>query len=392
MGCAVIIVVVGWRMRSRFCSFFLANTSCSACRGGLHVYKQRKMPSIKPGDTVAVTGANGLVASHCIKLLLAKGFNVVACVRDPKNEAKVKHLRDLAEESTGNIVFAKASLDVDGSYDDAFEGADGVIHTAARVHEQWSIALLDSHIQGTTRVVDSAKRSKTLKRFIQTSSIAAIIDPFVHQKEPNHVFTESDFNQTEDPSVTGDFYGYAKRVAEKIAVDAGADESSSFDTVVINPGVVIGESLCKAHTKASPVFIRQIIYGNEQPELFFSWCDAEDVAQAHFEALVRDDASQAPGRFIIANEFHGTVTDVLPMMKKLFPEYQMAAVTTPWWKKALQYFFLNNYQYAMLASRIKVDGNLATKRLGIKYCSMEESLKRTVESMVDKGYVKPKKL
>jgi hypothetical protein len=79
-------------------------------------------------------------------------------------------------------------------------------------------------------------------------------------------------------------------------------------------------------------------------------------------------------------------------MEKLFPEYQMAAVTTPWWKKALQYFFLNSYQYAMLASRIKVDGNLATKRLGIKYCSMEESLKRTVESMVDKGYVKPKKL
>ena len=337
MCCVVIIVVVGWRMRSRFCSFFLlASSRCSACRGGSHAYK-RKMPSIKPGDTVAVTGANGLVASHCIKLLLAKGFNVVACVRDPTNDAKTMHLRKMGEESTGNIAFAKASLDVDGSYDDAFEGADAVIHTAARVHEQWSVALLDSHIQGTTRVVDSAK-SKTLKRFIQTSSIAAIIDPFVHQKDPNHVFTESDFNQTEDPSVTGDFYGYAKRVAEKIAVDAGADEASSFDTVVINPGVVIGESLCKAHTKASPVFIRQIIYGNEQPEIFFSWCDAENVAQAHFEALVRDDASQAPGRFIIANEFHGTVTDVLPKMEKLFPEYQMAAVTTPGGKRRCSTF------------------------------------------------------
>ena len=109
-------------------------------------------------------------------------------------------------------------------------------------HANVVLSLLDSHIQGTTRVVESAKKSSTLKRFIQTSSIAAIIDPFVHEKDPEHVFTEKDFNQTEDPSVTGDFYGYAKRVAEKIAVEAGADENTGFDAVVINPGVVIAQT------------------------------------------------------------------------------------------------------------------------------------------------------
>ena len=55
------------------------------------------MPSVKPGDTIAVTGANGLVASHCIKVLLAKGFDVAACVRDPTNETKVAHLKAMAE-------------------------------------------------------------------------------------------------------------------------------------------------------------------------------------------------------------------------------------------------------------------------------------------------------
>jgi|EP00945_MAST-04E_sp_MAST-4E-sp1_P001153 nucleoside-diphosphate-sugar epimerase len=348
------------------------------------------MPSVKPGDTIAVTGANGLVASHCIKVLLAKGFDVAACVRDPTNETKVAHLKAMAEGAAGSIVFYKSSLDVDGSYDEAFEGAQGIIHTAAVVHDHWSLSLLDSHIQGTTRVVESAKKSSTLKRFIQTSSIAAIIDPFVHEKDPEHVFTEKDFNQTEDPSVTGDFYGYAKRVAEKIAVEAGADENTGFDAVVINPGVVIGESLCKAHTKASPVFIRQVVYGNEQPEIYFSWCDAEDVANAHLEALTREDASKSPGRYIIADDFHGSVVDVLPLLEKIFPTYAMAAVTTPWWKRAAQYFFMNKYQYAMLSSRMKVDGSLATERLGINYVGIEESLRRTVESMVENGYIKPK--
>ena len=204
------------------------------------------------------------------------------------------------------------------------------------------------------------------------------------------MFTEKDFNQTEDPVLTGDFYGFAKLAAEKIAVKAGADQDTAFDTVVINPGVVIGESLCKAHTKASPVFIRQVVYGNEQPEIYFCWVDATDVATAHLEALIREDAAEAPARFIIANDTYGSVVDIFPMLEKVFPNYAMAAVTTPWWKRAMQYFFMNKFEYAMMSAQMKVDGTLARKRLGIQYTSMEESLKRTVESMVEKGYIKPK--
>ena len=78
------------------------------------------------------------------------------------------------------------------------------------------------------------------------------------------------------------------------------------------------------------------------------------------------------------------------MLEKVFPNYAMAAVTTPWWKRAIQYFFMNKFEYAMMSAQMKVDGTLARKRLGIQYTSMEDSLKRTVESMVEKGYFKPK--
>ena len=151
------------------------------------------------------------------------------------------------------------------------------------MYESWSDALLESHIQGTTNVVQAAKKSSTVQRFVQTSSIAAIIDPY-HEKAnyPSFIFDESNYNSTTDPKVNGDYYGYAKCVAEKIAVDAGNDDATNFDTVVINPSVVIGERLCKAHTKASPVFIRQMLYGNEQPLIYFSWVDVghRDSGQA----------------------------------------------------------------------------------------------------------------
>ena len=156
MGCVVVIVVVGWRMRSRFCSFFLANTSCSLAEAVCTYTSEKCLRS-------------NLETPLLLLVQMALSPRIVSSSSWPRASTllracatrKTTQKRCTLEKwprSTGNIAFAKASLDVDGSYDDAFEGADAVIHTAARVHEQWSVALLDSHIQGTTRVVDSAKK------------------------------------------------------------------------------------------------------------------------------------------------------------------------------------------------------------------------------------------
>ena len=350
------------------------------------------MPPIKENDTVAVTGANGFIGSHVIKFLIGKNFKIRACVRSTgKNDCKVEHLKKIGGSNI--TFFTGCDLEVEGSFDEAFKGANAVVHTAARVHERWSNELISSHVQGTKNVVKAAKNSCSVTRFIQTSSIAAIIDPFKYADKSNglHEFDEKDCNTTTDPNATGDFYGYAKKIAEEIALEAGNDKDTGFDTVVINPSVVIGECLCKQHTKASPVFIRQMLYGNEQPLIYFSWVDAEDVAEAHYLALVTESETVAGERFIISNDWHGTVEDVAISFAQKVNMELANVVITPGWKNYLYWIMMTNYEVAMLNNaKLPVSNNKAKTILKMKFKSMLTSVKTTVDSMISNGWVKLK--
>lgn len=50
------------------------------------------MPSIRPGDTVLVTGATGFIGSHVIDQLLARGIKVRGTVRSLEKGAWVEKL------------------------------------------------------------------------------------------------------------------------------------------------------------------------------------------------------------------------------------------------------------------------------------------------------------
>jgi len=48
---------------------------------------------------------------------------------------------------------------------------------------------------------------------------------------------------------------------------AARQPGASFDAIAICPGVVLGEAMCRAHTKASPVFVRELLYRNKQMDV-----------------------------------------------------------------------------------------------------------------------------
>lgn len=52
--------------------------------------------------------------------------------------------------------------------------------------------------------------------------------------------------------------------------------------------MVFGPCLTKAHTKASPVFVRELIYGNPVADISATYVDVRDVATAHVTAMQRD--------------------------------------------------------------------------------------------------------
>jgi dihydroflavonol-4-reductase len=83
-----------------------------------------------PRKVVAVTGANGFLASHIIEELLKRGYRVRGTVRSVKDQSKVAHLSNLKGASKRLELFEADLTDRD-AFLEAFEGCDYVIHSAS---------------------------------------------------------------------------------------------------------------------------------------------------------------------------------------------------------------------------------------------------------------------
>jgi len=85
--------------------------------------------------TVLVSGANGYLASHIVKQLLEKQYNVHACVRNKDNISSISHLLKIPNDSTGKLtLFSTGDLgdsSLVGRYDTPLVGCDAVIHAAS---------------------------------------------------------------------------------------------------------------------------------------------------------------------------------------------------------------------------------------------------------------------
>lgn len=93
------------------------------------------------------------------------------------DEEKVGFLWEL-EGAKQRLKIFQADLTVEGSFDNAVNGVDGVFHTASPVlvpqDHNIQETLVDPIIKGTTSVMNSCAKSKTLKRIVLTSSCSSI--------------------------------------------------------------------------------------------------------------------------------------------------------------------------------------------------------------------------
>jgi uncharacterized protein YbjT (DUF2867 family) len=89
------------------------------------------MTQIDKTKPVLVSGGSGYVASWIIKLLLDEGIDVHTTVRDKSNEQKYRHLLKIAKDSSAKLEVFEADLLKDGSFADALQGCELVMHTAS---------------------------------------------------------------------------------------------------------------------------------------------------------------------------------------------------------------------------------------------------------------------
>lgn len=261
------------------------------------------MKNFDKSSPVLVTGATGYVAGWVVKNLLEDGFTVNAAIRDVSNVNKRTHLDNIANKSSGEIKYFEADLLDQGSYKEAMQGCQLVIHTASPFFLDAKNAqkeLIEPAFEGTRNVLNSVNDTESVKRVVLTSSCAAIYGDAIDSKTvPDGVFDETMWNTTSTPTISE--YSYSKTVAEKEAWKI-CGEQNRWDLVTINPSFVVGPALNPRANFESKKFVLQMGNGdlkNGAPDLKMGMVDVRNVGEAHVNAGVNPKAC---GRYILSSE------------------------------------------------------------------------------------------
>ena len=336
---------------------------------------------------VCVTGAAGFIAGHVIVDLLDDGHIVHATVRDLGDDAKRAHLDELKERYSGKLELFEANLLEPGSLDAALEGCDALIHTATAVilaAPDPQKQIIDVAVKGTQNVLDSVARAPSVKRIVMTSSIAAVMSYDQQEK----TYTEDDWCTSDD--IWLDPYGMGKTQSERLLWEFADRHADRVQAVAINPSVVIGPPLAKHHIRSSLSFIRDLV-GWSYPAcapMRLHLVDVGDVSKGHVRALT---SNKAVGQRII---FSDRQKSILEISKVLARQYKTPMRELP--RLILYIAAYLDKRFSLRLARASANlhyefgSNRPMELLGINLRNTEESILEAAETMVEKGWVKPR--
>ncbi|KAK2609385.1 hypothetical protein N8I77_002882 [Diaporthe amygdali] len=332
-------------------------------------------------ERVLLTGGSGFIASHVLDTLLAHRFSVVVTARSPE---KGQAIVESVEESLRPDVSFALVEDVaqDGAFDHVFQsslGFDYVIHTASPYSFKVDDPVedfLDPAIKGTTGMLKSIKaHAPSVKRVVITSSSAAIQNPLKHEK----VYDEGKWAPfTWEDVLAKPQFGYpgSKKLAEKAAWEFVAKEKPPFDLATICNTYTFGPvqrqlpSLDAMNT--SNLRIRDLVLGRMRDGLeptfpVFTWVDVRDVALAHVRAVMRPAAGGQ--RFYIVGGYFSNKR-LAEIIRQSHPELAGRLPS----EGAEDDFPSDVYGF---------DNSRSREVLGLEYRTLENSVKDTVESILE---------
>lgn len=322
---------------------------------------------------IAVTGASGFLGAHIVKAALAEDptWRVNACVRNADDREKHRHLLEMDGH---RVVLFESDLLVEGSFDAAFAQADVVIHAAAVLASKGDPqkTMVDPSVKGTENVLNSIRRSSHVRTYIHTSSVAAVAKV---SSRKTTAYTDADWS---DATIETSPYNFAKTEGEKVVWKA--QFPFPLKIVVMNPAYVLGECLHKAHSKASPFIFRQALLGNKQFNIVHSVVDVKDVAVAHVRAISAAGVDRK--RFLLSAP--GGSFSTVGLIKKaagMYPHLVFDPLpSNPASAPPVPEFISHDI----------FDSSPATKLLNIQFSNCDKVVRDSVESIVSKGYLKPR--
>ncbi|MBM4385419.1 MAG: NAD-dependent epimerase/dehydratase family protein [Deltaproteobacteria bacterium] len=265
---------------------------------------------------LAVTGASGYIGSWIVRDLVEQGYAVRACVRDPSSAPKTAHLLALNEMNLrGSVSLHAGDLFSRGSYDAAFAGCGAVIHAGAAVgfNRETPQQVYDGCFTENAHVLESVARAGTVRRFVFTSSFAAV----GHPRPEGYVFTEKDWCGDNPDGYRGAWtaesipksrdiaYAMAKANTERMIYDA-ARASGRFEAMAILPLHVLGPLMSANHDQpwSWQNCVRFMLQGSpfkakKGGRMLWNVVDVRDVARAH-RLAAESTVSRNGSRYILS--------------------------------------------------------------------------------------------
>jgi nucleoside-diphosphate-sugar epimerase len=235
---------------------------------------------------VAVTGATGNVGSAVVRSLVENGHEVVGVVR---------RVPEGAGWPWSELGWVRADLaeDCADALDEAFAGADAVVHLAWGFQPSHDLDYLEElGVGGTRRVLEAAGRNG-VGHLVHQSSVGA------YAPRRGHDPVDEGYPTT---GVPGSPYSRHKSAAERL-VDGFEDAHPDVVVTRMRPGIVAQQSAGSSQLRyflptIAPGLVLKLLPVLPLPDVTLPVVHADDVAEAIRLALV----SRAPGAFNLAAE------------------------------------------------------------------------------------------
>ena len=348
------------------------------------------MAPVPEGGTIAVTGSAGFIGGWVVKLLLAKGYRVRACVRDIADEQRVGFLKRMRGYSTGRLTLHAADLNDEGCFEDIFLGCHGVCHIS-HVSDYSDM----EYVRGVcNHIISSINQSKSVTRVIVTSSLASIMtEGDINELVRRPVIYEDRAPIPDHPKRTperGHGYAMSKELAEYIFSEAAA-KSGEWDAITCCPSDNVGPIL-SAHQKDMGPWqhnIEMMLTGKYyQTEAYRPWMtvDVRDTAAVHVGLLESLDAENGE-RYLSWSTERRNVEDICTDINRLLPELgHDTPEITDQFPDRLQ---AREHELRAIWEKVELRNDRVRNLLGIEFRPLDMSLRDCVESLIAVAAVQP---
>jgi dihydroflavonol-4-reductase len=329
---------------------------------------------------ILITGITGLVGSAVAHRLVAENHAVSAIYRRGSDRSLLKDIESEIHWMEGDV------LDL-SSLEDAVEGADFVIHTAAVVSfvPKDREMMFKVNREGTANLVNACLKYG-VEKLCHVSSIAALGRPDP-RKITSGLDTVLDESQRWEDSPENSEYAKSKYLAE-LEVWRGVAEG--LNAVIVNPTLILGEG---DWTKSSTQIFRYIYRENPfYTAGLANYVDVKDVAEIVCRLLFSDISGE---RFLLSAgsiSYHDLFNKIADAMQKKRPSFRvgnrLAAII--WRVEAVRTWLLGTKPLITRetaqsgARRIHYDSSKIKNTLGFHFQPLGNTIERVCESLLSK--------